>query len=179
MSRLIRTSKKINKDEYKEYFLFVIGFVFQLTVVLILYQYYYKNKVASFQEVFKAPQSFEKYDESLSKQLHNEVRILCMVLTYPAHHMTKAIHVNNTWGRKCTKLLFLSYFSETSENGVEGSGDLKFINLPITDSYKELWNKTKLGLRYLYANYIDQYDWFLKADDDRLVVYCCTIQFIN
>lgn len=45
---------------------------------------------------------------SLATNLFAEVRLLCWIMTTPENHKTKAIHVENTWGRKCNKLLFMS-----------------------------------------------------------------------
>lgn len=100
----------------------------------------------------------ELYDDTLSDILYSEVKVLCMVMTYPDNHQTKAIHVKETWGRQCNKLLFMS--SELDEN-------LDVVILPVEDSRKELWNKTKSAFKYLYENHIDEFDWFLKADDDK------------
>jgi glycoprotein-N-acetylgalactosamine 3-beta-galactosyltransferase len=34
------------------------------------------------------------------------------------------------------------------------------------ESREQLWNKAKFTLRFVYDNYLDDYDWFFKADDD-------------
>ena len=47
-------------------------------------------------------------------------RILCWVLTTPKNLMNRAQEVNNTWGRRCDKLLFMSSRNETAFNNVVG-----------------------------------------------------------
>lgn len=96
--------------------------------------------------------------ENSRDQLQREVRVLCMVLTCREYHMTRAVHVKATWGKRCSKLVFISTESndEIGVVGLEG----------IDDTYDSLWNKTREGFRYVYEHYLDEYDWFLKADDD-------------
>ena len=36
------------------------------------------------------------------------VSLVCMVLTTPSNYKLKAVHVAATWGRRCSKLVFLS-----------------------------------------------------------------------
>lgn len=38
----------------------------------------------------------------------NTVKVLCWVMTAPQNHLTKAIHVKRTWGKRCNKLIFIS-----------------------------------------------------------------------
>lgn len=98
-----------------------------------------------------------QYNQNLSNKLYNDVKVLCMVMTIPANHKKKAVHIKNTWGRRCNKLLFM-----TSETDPE----LETVILPVENSREFLWNKTKLAFKYLYDNHVDDYDYFVKADDD-------------
>ena len=45
---------------------------------------------------------------------------------------------------------------------------LPTVALPLnaTDTKMQLWNKAKLTYQYLYRHYLDEYDWFFKADTD-------------
>lgn len=91
-------------------------------------------------------------------------RILCWVLTMPASHDTKARAVNQTWGRHCDYLLFM-----TTEN----HPSLQTIKLDLggPETRAKLWTKSKRAWEHVYENYLDKADWFLKADDDTYVVW--------
>lgn len=43
---------------------------------------------------------------------------------------------------------------------------LPAIALPVKEGRDNLWLKTKEAYKYVYNNYFDKADWFLKADDD-------------
>jgi len=98
---------------------------------------------------------------SSSVDIGQGVRVLCWVMTGPANHYTKAIHVKNTWGKKCDKLIFFS--SEDDEK-------LGAVALNISEGRQNLWGKTKQGFDYVYNHHRDAYDWFVKADDDTYYV---------
>ncbi|XP_036341967.1 glycoprotein-N-acetylgalactosamine 3-beta-galactosyltransferase 1-like [Rhagoletis pomonella] len=100
---------------------------------------------------------------TLQQHLIEEVRVLCMVLTTPAQHETHAAHVKATWGKRCTRLVFLS-----SETDVK-LGAVSVVE-SASDTYDLLWHKVRQGFRYVYAQYYGDYDWFLKADDDTYVI---------
>ncbi|ALC43496.1 CG34057 [Drosophila busckii] len=100
-------------------------------------------------------------ETSLSEWLHRETRVLCLVLTMPAMHKLKAAHVKASWGARCNKLIFLSS---------EDDPELGAVNLNVTESREHLYAKVRAGLAYAYEHYIEDYDWFLKADDDTYVI---------
>lgn len=88
-------------------------------------------------------------------------RLLCWILTCPRNHKSKALAVKQTWGTRCDKLLFMS--SKKDET-------LGSIGLPALEGRKELWNKTREAFQYIHKHYINEYDWFMKADDDTYVI---------
>lgn len=98
---------------------------------------------------------------SLADWLYQETRVLCLVLTMPKDHHTKAAKVKSTWGARCNKLIFMS-----SQDDVQ----LGAVNLNVTENRSNLYAKVRAGLAYAYEHYGEDYDWFLKADDDTYVI---------
>lgn len=94
---------------------------------------------------------------NLTDYLKHKVKILCLVITQPAFHRSKAAHVRNTWGRKCNKLIFLSTENDTVTE--------TFV-LEANESRSILWAKVRNGFERAYEKYLRDYDWFLKCDDD-------------
>lgn len=101
------------------------------------------------------------YNVSMARKLQKDVKICCMVMTHPLNHRNKSIAVKNTWAKKCDKLIFMSSKSHKK---------LNIVSLPIHgESRDELWNKTRLGFLYLHRRFLNKFDYFMKADDDKLV----------
>lgn len=96
-------------------------------------------------------------EDILPELLYNSTRVLCWVMTEPDNHITKAIHIRRTWGRRCHKLLFMS---------TEANEELNTIKLNVTEGRHNLWHKTKEALKYIYDQHFNDAEWFLKADDD-------------
>lgn len=146
---------------------FVIGLSIGSAVILVPFFFYMKEqKELNFkfhQKSFEKHRDFEEanqgiYDEMLSQSIYKEVKLLCMVMTFPKNHRTKAMTVKNTWGRRCNKLVFIS----SEEDQV-----LETVAIPLKESRKALWTKTKAGFMHLYGNFLNDYDFFMKADDDK------------
>ncbi|KAH8283519.1 hypothetical protein KR018_004638 [Drosophila ironensis] len=90
-------------------------------------------------------------------------RILCMVLTHPGNFEGLARTVHKTWGQRCGRLVF------ASSDSYEPLGVVQVVESN-GGAYEDLWNKTREGFRHVWEHYRQDYDWFLKADDDTYVV---------
>ena len=91
-----------------------------------------------------------------------DVKILCLIVTYPARHVTHALPVHRTWARRCTQTIFITNYEkkkgkkgekgkkkEVTEKSVvlqpEDVSELFFMRVPDTSEGKDgLWNKTKV-----------------------------------
>ncbi|CAH8586531.1 unnamed protein product [Heterobilharzia americana] len=91
-------------------------------------------------------------DINHSRKLYNKIRILCYINTHPGNYYKKAIHVHNTWARRCTKHLFIS----TKPDPVLPIAVLK---LPYPEVRMHLWSKIRAALRYIYQ-FRDDFDYF-------------------
>lgn len=100
-------------------------------------------------------------DISVSEELAHKVRVLCWIMTSPKNLKTRTIHVKYSWIRHCNISLFMSSTS---------SDDFPTIGLGTKEGRSELYLKTIRAFQYIHKHYINQADWFLKADDDTYIV---------
>jgi glycoprotein-N-acetylgalactosamine 3-beta-galactosyltransferase len=98
-------------------------------------------------------------------------KILCWILTYPGAHDTKARAVNETWGRNCDYLLFVT-------SAPHATLPTLVVDLKGPDAYNRLWIKSKRAWEHVYEHYLDKAEWFMKADDDTYVVWDNLVRFL-
>ncbi|XP_051858165.1 glycoprotein-N-acetylgalactosamine 3-beta-galactosyltransferase 1, partial [Drosophila albomicans] len=103
-------------------------------------------------------------DDSVARELYSEVRIICMVLTYPHMYEKVARTIRQTWGRRCNKLIIFSSRNQTNLDGVHT------VALNVSEGYSLLWGKTKAAFRHVYRHHRNEADWFFKADDDTYAI---------
>ncbi|PFX22746.1 chondroitin sulfate synthase 1-like [Stylophora pistillata] len=98
---------------------------------------------------------------TLSKELNSRHLIFIGVMTAEKFLDSRAKAVYETWGRKVPgKLEFFS--SGTSQTKME----LPVVSLPGVDDSYPPQRKSMMMLKYMHDNYIDQYEWFMRSDDD-------------
>ena len=100
-------------------------------------------------------------EKSYLEEKAKRLRILCYTMTVPANLRTKAIAVNNTWGARCTKLVFVT---------PEPSSSLHTMQVDVQEGRGHLTDKTVKTLIALYKTYKNDFDWFYKCDDDVYII---------
>jgi glycoprotein-N-acetylgalactosamine 3-beta-galactosyltransferase len=128
-------------------------------------------------------------------------------MTNPSNHGTKAVAVQNTWGRHCDRLVFMSttdddrlqevwladlrkcflFLSDATGHSAANSATLFFWGggwavrgqtAAEAESRQMLWEKSKQAWMRAYRDELEHYDWFLRGDDDTYIVRCrCSVAF--
>ena len=103
-----------------------------------------------------------KGGDVVAKALERKIKILCWVLISQDRLPTQGKAIKETWGKRCTVLLFLSNRDDK---------DYGAINLESHGAdMSNMWSKTRAAWRYVYNKHKNDADWFLKADDDSYVI---------
>lgn len=106
-------------------------------------------------------EEFHKNEDIVAAKLSKHIKILCLVITAPENFNTKTVAVNQTWGKRCSKLLFVS--SKKNES-------FPVIDFPVPAGKQNVWGLAKEAFKYVYTNYLGTADWILRADDDTYVI---------
>ena len=113
---------------------------------------------------------FEKQsDYETDQYATNPGSICCLVLTSPKYFFTRARAINATWGPRCDRFLFVSEFSHKNMTAKQRRFAKRLPIAPIENiqpGYEHLTEKTILAFLFAYQNYFNEFDWFVKADDD-------------
>jgi glycoprotein-N-acetylgalactosamine 3-beta-galactosyltransferase len=100
-------------------------------------------------------------DDREAMRLQKQVRVLVWVMTSPQNLDKRTIVVKNTWAKRCNKVIFFSS---------EDNAAFPTIGLNVPEGREHLTAKTMKGFRYIYEHFLDEADWFMKADDDTYLI---------
>ncbi|XP_063431680.1 chondroitin sulfate synthase 1-like [Mytilus trossulus] len=92
--------------------------------------------------------------------------LLIGVMTTKEYLDTRAVAAFNTWTNSCSgscKVIFFSSEGSTTEK------EIPLVSLDGTDDSYPPQRKSLLMLKYMHDNYINNFEWFMRADDDIFV----------
>jgi glycoprotein-N-acetylgalactosamine 3-beta-galactosyltransferase len=110
--------------------------------------------------------------ENNNNNNNNMPRILCLVYTYPKMRQLQRTQAL-TWGWQCDGYLAFS---------TESIPQLGVMNLTThvvgDESYDNMWQKVRSIWMYVYANYLEEYDFFHLGGDDLFVLVANLKKFL-
>ncbi|KAI6233965.1 N-acetylgalactosaminide beta-1,3-galactosyltransferase [Aphelenchoides fujianensis] len=86
-------------------------------------------------------------------------RIYCWIATWSGR-VDRALAVNKTWAKHCDKTVYVT---------PPECLDLPALDTGATDGRNGLWNKTRRAFTAIYETELENFDFFMKADDDVFV----------
>ncbi|RCN50190.1 hypothetical protein ANCCAN_03795 [Ancylostoma caninum] len=131
--------------------------IFICVVLLVLGFYFgqYLGHLTGYERM--RPIQRDELEQPTPDRLFDKVKVFCWVATHRVSHKTKARAISVTWGQQCNRIVFVSNATDD---------ELPIIVVKLNESRSELWSKTREAFSWAYNNVLDDYDWFLKADDD-------------
>lgn len=116
--------------------------------------------------------------------LYSKPKIFCMIISTKSNYLTKVKTVYNSWAYKCDYSMFimqipdnvslalnLTLDNQTINDGIEVNyNSINILQPPnlTKDVYIKLTDKIFNTFKYVYNKY-NNYDWYLKTDDDTFV----------
>ena len=100
-------------------------------------------------------------------------RVLCLILTAPNNLLTRARAINSTWGPRCDGYFFICELSlyHLKYDVLQFAKQLPIAPIKnIEPGYVHLTQKTTLAFLFAFEHYANEFDWFVKADDDTYIL---------
>ena len=116
----------------------------------------------------KKPVLAKKKKKGSLQFLHEEYRFRKMifvgVLTQQEYLHTRAKHLYDTWGKEIDKLIFFVGEDCNISSDLAYLPVIKLSGIP--DRVYPPLKKMFAVMKYMYDNYLNQFNWFIRADDD-------------
>jgi hypothetical protein len=100
-------------------------------------------------------------------------RVLCLIITLPKYFLTRAKAVHETWAPRCDRYFFITEYPQNNMTSEQFSITKQIPIAPIKNiipGYDHLTQKSTLAFLFAYENYFNDFDWFVKADDDTYLI---------
>ena len=157
-----------------------------LLILISISSLFYFNKLISINDYNSIIRSIRL---TINDLLIRRQTIFCIILTHPKHFDNRAKLMYEIWANKCDNYKFISTIptsniSKRNENLIEIDYNNSFTILQppglneTLDSYNKLTDKVLLSYKYIYNEY-GYFDWYLKADDDTLIIMDNLRKFVS
>ena len=120
--------------------------------------------------------SMQKRPKTLSEELGGNMKRPLFVGVVSSRKLlsTRGVAINKTWGQALGPNI--RFFSS---EGTQPLSNLPIVGLPGTDDTYPPQKKVYRMLKYMYDNFINQYYWFMRADDDLYVRVEPLVEFLS
>ena len=157
----------------------LLNFFILLIIIVFLLHYFLLSDVnfnfsqVAFDRIYHSIQNKTYFQENYIPQINSSklTKIVCWVCTHPETQRSVVL-ADELWAQHFDKTIYV-----TSDDSKLDS--LSTLIFPEKESREKLWKKTMFAFRYLYTEYGDSYDWFMKADDDSFVVKDNLYKFLS
>ncbi|CAF4182190.1 unnamed protein product [Rotaria sordida] len=103
----------------------------------------------------------------------NLTRILCLIFTSANTLLTRARAVHETWASRCDKYYFICEIipKNLTHNEIQLIKSMPIASINNTlPGYNHLTLKSRLSFHFAYEHHQNDFDWFVKADDDTYLI---------
>ncbi|CAF2048972.1 unnamed protein product [Rotaria magnacalcarata] len=144
-----------------------IGIVLAFITVIVIFQFIFSTKH------YDSISQIIQY--RVNQNYHNTTspRIFCLILTSPNSFLSRTKAINETWAPRCDRYFFITeYIPETLKSEqIQFAEQIPIAPIKnITAGYDHLTQKSTLAFLFAYENYFNDFDWFIKADDDTFLI---------
>lgn len=114
------------------------------------------------------PEGPEAYDVIVEKikvanDTSNNIKVFCSIYTHKGGN-DRVTAIRETWGKRCDGFMAASTYTQPEE------GTVNILHQGIPGAYRSIWQKVRSMYAYIYANYLDDYDFYYFSGDDVFLI---------
>lgn len=102
--------------------------------------------------------------QSVEQELRTRQLLFIGIMTSRKFLTTRAKGVHDTWGKNLSGRLI--FFAGGRDNDAMPKADFPVVYLSVPDDVHPPQRKSLAMLKYIHDNFIDDFQWFIRADDD-------------